>query len=565
MKEKNRYTGMILCIIQIFLICAMTGCGDTSPKEIQVDENGTGIQTVSENSPKDTEEIRNICQEFYQKAAEENRISELETVRRLVELWGENGYPAVDSKNQIDMTKPEQVIRFCEMAGAGKETEMTVMEVNYNGGLAQYDFTAANGKVEVVRSYYEYQNGRMQKNITENYALDDWQYTKEGYFMFSGSCFSEERYVLTLSESELHTAFRVQPLDETCRELNRKYLLPVSYAKNNLFLVDWSEEDFGELDFYDLFDIFYPMVKGRPVPYVADDNLEVTAVYRIPKDEFENVIMTYVSIDSEMLQSKTIYHPEDATYEYRPRGFYETEYPEYPYPEVTSFTENGDGTITLQVHVVFPYEGNSNVYSHEVVVRPFGDGGVQYVSNRIIPSEDNCEETWHTPRLTAEEHSVESAYWFIPQAEDCLLSEGEKEQLQNEVLSAAESVRGIYQDAVVAEAPDYSSGIREFTGEQRKAVVEQLGAAGLVSVEQDTNMQNCQAVETFYADYRNGQDSMVTILEVQRDGRIGAVTFIYRKGGLQTYYIGVCWRKGGEPEIQGTDKEIHSRAKLCEL
>ena len=31
------------------------------------------------------------------------------------------------------------------------------------------------------------------------------------------------------------------------------------------------------------------------------------------------------------------------------------------------------------------------------------DGGVQYVSNRIIPSENNYRETWHTPRLTLEE------------------------------------------------------------------------------------------------------------------------------------------------------------------
>ena len=42
-------------------------------------------------------------------------------------------------------------------------------------------------------------------------------------------------------------------------------------------------------------------------------------------------------------------------------------------------------------------------HAHEVVVRPLEDGGVQYVSNQIIPSEDNYEETWHTPRLTLEE------------------------------------------------------------------------------------------------------------------------------------------------------------------
>ena len=93
----------------------------------------------------------------------------------------------------------------------------------------------------------------------------------------------------------------------------------------------------------------------------------------------------------------------DSTYKYKPRGFEEVEYPEYPYSEVVGFTENNDGTITLIANVVFPYAGDSKVYAHEVVVRPLEDGGVQYVSNRIIPSEDNYRETWHTPRLTLEE------------------------------------------------------------------------------------------------------------------------------------------------------------------
>ena len=67
------------------------------------------------------------------------------------------------------------------------------------------------------------------------------------------------------------------------------------------------------------------------------------------------------------------------------------------------FRSNSDGTLTLTANVVFPYAGDSKVFAHEVVVRPLENGGVQYVSNRIIPSEDNCEETWHTPRLTAKE------------------------------------------------------------------------------------------------------------------------------------------------------------------
>lgn len=154
-----------------------------------------------------------------------------------------------------------------------------------------------------------------------------------------------------------------------------------------------------------------------------------------------------------------------------------------------------------------------------------------------------AEEVWEPPveiesSTAAEadantETSTESAYWFIPQVSDCLISETEKEQLQSMALSSAESVSGIYEDIVLAEVASYSSGIREFTSEQRKLVVKELGKIGLVSVEENTDMQNHEAIEDFYAAYLEGQDSMVTVFDVQRDGLIGAVTFIYRNGALQ--------------------------------
>ena len=341
--------------------------------------------------------------DFYEKAAEENKLADLETIRGIVNRLGENGYPAVDSRNQVNMTEAEQVLEFCEKVDAQEEAEITILEVSYLGGFVKYDLHTKDGNVDVVRSYYKYENGNMKREVTGNYQAEYWNYTEEGYLMFYGVWFSEELYVLTLSGAEEHTALRVQPLDETYRVLSRKYLRPISFEQNNMFIVDWSEDDFGDLNFYDMYDILYPKVSGQYVPYVADDNLAVSAVYQIPKEEFESVIMKYFNIDSETLQSKTVYYSEDSTYEYKPRGFEEVEYPEYPYSEVVDFTENSDRTITLIANVVFPYGGDSKVYVHEVVVRPLKDGGVQYVSNRIIPSEDNYRETWHTPRLTLEE------------------------------------------------------------------------------------------------------------------------------------------------------------------
>lgn len=392
-----------LAVISFVLMLSVSGCSDAPPEEDTVSETVIDIQAIPEDSKENAEEIINICIDLYKKAAEENKIAGLETIRSIVNCLGENGYPAVDSRNQINMTDPEKVVEFCEKVDAQEEAEITILEVSYLGGFVKYDLHTKDGNVDVVRSYYKYENGDIQREVTGSYQAEYWNYTEEGYLMFSGVWFSEELYVLTLSGAEEHTALRVQPLDETYRELSRKCLRPIGFEQNNMFIVDWSEDDFGALNFYDMYDILYPKVNGQYVPYIADDNLAVSAVYRIPKEEFESVIMKYFNIDSETLQSKTVYYSEDSTYEYKPRGFEEVEYPEYPYSEVVDFTENSDGTITLTANVVFPYAGDSKVYAHEVVVRPLEDGGVQYVSNRIIPSEDNYRETWHTPRLTLEE------------------------------------------------------------------------------------------------------------------------------------------------------------------
>ena len=389
--------------ISIMMLLSVSGCSDTHLEDEQVVESEIAVQVQQQNVKDNEDEIIEICSQLYKKASEENKIADLETVRIIVNQFGENGYPAVDSRNQIDMTEAEQVEWFCEMVDTQEEAEITIIEVSYLGGFVKYDLETKDGNVDVVRSYYKYENGNMKREVTGSYQAEYWNYTEDGYLMFSGVWFSEELYVLTLSGAEEHTALRVQPLDETYRELSRKYLLPIGFEQNNMFIVDWSEDDFGDLNFYDMYDLLYQKINGTYTPYVADDNLGVGAVYRIPKDDFESVIMAYFNIDSETLQSKTIYYAEDETYEYKPRGFEEVEYPEYPYSEVVGFTKNSDGTLTLTANVVFPYAGDSKVFAHEVVVRPLENGSVQYVSNRIIPSEDNYRETWNTPRLTAEE------------------------------------------------------------------------------------------------------------------------------------------------------------------
>lgn len=401
--EKNKHTPLFVMIMLILLILA--GCSDRTPEgsDLEITQQDSEAYSFDKKDSASTECIAEILRDIYEEAVDTNTLGSMDMMRRMVARLGENGYVAVDSGNQIDMVQAEQAFDFCKAVDEKEMDELTIIVV-MEMGIRKFDLKTEDGNVNIVRGYYQYdQNGSLQNRSTVSYPADFWQYTEEGYLIFEGSYFSDESYILTLSDTPEHTMLRILPLDEKCREYNRKYILPVGYGQNNLFLCNWSEDDFGDLDFYDLFDRFYPMIHSQPVPYMADENLGVGAVYQIQGELFENVIGTYFNMDHETLRRETTYISELAAYEYRPRGFYEVEYPDIAYPEVVRYTENEDGTVTLHINAVYPGGNMSKEFSHTTVIRPFSEGNFQYVSNEIALPEGYHDIWWHSNRLTEEE------------------------------------------------------------------------------------------------------------------------------------------------------------------
>ena len=65
--------------------------------------------------------------------------------------------------------------------------------------------------------------------------------------------------------------------------------------------------------------------------------------------------------------------------------------------------------------------------------------------------------------------------------------------------------------------------------------------------------KNHEAIGEAFTDYLKGQDSMVTVFEVHRDGPIGAVTFDLPEGSCRLI-IGVRWKEGGCLKYRETDE-----------
>lgn len=458
-KKRSRNKKCLVFAALCMMALMAVGCGNETVEKSDITGEQADDKTVifDEKESVDAETIAELLSDIYAETANDNTLGSLETIRCMIERLNEHGYTAAHMDNQIDIAGSERALAFCK-AVEEKETAHMAMIVFTRAGFHMYDLKTEDGHVNVARQCYQYdQSGQPQKKSETRYLADLWQYTEEGYLFFTGNYFSDENYVLTLSDATEYAALRVLPLPETCRELNRKYILPVGYQRNNIFLTDWGEEDFGTLDFYDIFDRFYPILNGQPHPYAASGTAGAEPEYEIPETTFENVAMAHFRIDQEILRSKTLYLAGNAVYKYKPRGFYEAEYPEIPVPEVVDYTENGDGTVTLFVNAVYGKESTAKAFSHKTVIRPLDEGGFQYVSNEVILPEEGYDMWWHCDRLTAEEH--------------CLLTEAEKAELETAVLTAARQAGEVYQDIELAGESAFGSNIRGFTEEQRREAV----------------------------------------------------------------------------------------------
>lgn len=125
--------------------------------------------------------------------------------------------------------------------------------------------------------------------------------------------------------------------------------------------------------------------------------------YVTSASEFDSVLQSYLNISSDTIRSRTVYYPERDTCQYRPRGLEDSEYSYPPYPEVTAYETQADGTVKLTVQTVYITKFSDQAVTSELIVRPLPDRSFQYVSNHVTGTTEGISGSWYTPRLTEEE------------------------------------------------------------------------------------------------------------------------------------------------------------------
>lgn len=540
---KRKYRRRIIIIIAALVIA---GCSHRLPEGSEPDEAAIDHKEDLSNQEDfdDAESIAAVYRDIYEEAAEADTLGSLETLRRMVARLGENGYVAVDSENQVNMAGAEQAVAFYKAVEQKKKGKLSIVVI-HDSGFQKSVLKTEDGNVNVSKGYCQYdEDGCLQNTNTVSYPADDWQYTEDGYLFFSGSCFSAENYALTLSDLREYNALRILPLDEKCRELNRKYILPVGYGRNNMFLTNWNKEDFADLDFCDAFDKFYLTLYKQPLPYITDGNSGDGKISQIPENIFENVVMTFIPADREILRSKTTYIPEESAYEYRPRGFYEAEYPDIPYPEVVDYTENQDGTITLIIHAVYPNDNTSMAYSHKTVIRPLSEDCFQYVSNQMISLDKDRDIWWHSDRPTEEEW-IET-YGEIEKGYDLPISDSERNEAEADCEKMMALISELYENAEKGQASNVV--ISEETMYQMVEKVKDTGYPIGASVVY-FNMENYEELENFLNTSMAGSIGSVIVYEIHLDGGIGRYKYSYDGKDMYVLAANATWNNDHKPII----------------
>ncbi len=378
-----------MLLLSLAVLCAITGCAEVQGKD---GKDGTpGQQKPAGEEQPDANALTALAEgyrDLYEQAAEENCLNTIEAKEQIIQRLAQSGYAVVDTENRINMENPESPEQFCRAAVSKEKAQTVILSVNGEGGFVCYCLETEEGELHVDRSTVYWEEGEPVVGYEGIFDAESWEYTEKGYLFF------EEYHMPGYDGPHGLTGIRILPLDDSLRELNERYVYPAGYDGSALLTENWTKTDFGNLDFYDLYDVAYRMKYGVRTSY---DTGVISRESWIPAEEFENVVQTYFSADVSVIRKHTVYSEERGAYRYRPRGMYDSCAAYVPYPEVTAREEMPDGTLKLTVEAVWIIEAKDQAMVSELTVLPLEDGGFRYVSNEVVSGTEKPE--WFTPRL----------------------------------------------------------------------------------------------------------------------------------------------------------------------
>ncbi len=383
-----RYKGIAACLIALcLLLCACGAPGAGQERDIQ----------------KRCRQIVSLYRDLYDSAQkepaadrwEEQTLSQ-QSIDAIEARLLERGLDVIDSSADCPgyFVNAEHFRQFWDSVQRDEEASQEVIAIRDSGALSYRLLTHQDGTTYVYSLVYSLAGD--EDPDYEMHQVYGAELTEQGNFYYRINPEDDCHYAN-------YTLIRLQKPDQELWELYSKYILAGGYTATNIFLTDWTEDDFSPLCFNDLWEYVYRYRTGTqfwPDGCAYDKSRNC---YLIPAAEFESAVLPFFKLDAQTLRQLADYDAQTDSYPWR-----QVESNDYAFylsyytiePEVTACRTNADGTLALTVEARSTDLGIDCLFSHEVTVRPMEDGGFQFVGNRVLSQTEKglpyCERrlTW---------------------------------------------------------------------------------------------------------------------------------------------------------------------------
>lgn len=357
------------------------------------DKENSGRIEVMKSSLND---IQNVCRDIYvsaDKGGGFNVVLSDATVAELMNAIAGAGYSVCDSNYTFNMQGYEALDDFGKSILQGGNISGRYYVVYSDGHISAFELYR-EGKVWhlLAMSAAWEDDGTLRIFSQGRYSVGTVKYTTKGWLIYNRNTtdFDDNQK----SNTGEYTMVRVLPYDSYKKQLAARYIEPVGYLENNLFITDWNTANLGPVDFNTLYAYLFGMYNGTEMlsSYNVRSYYKATGgtrLYVIPTDTFETTVQTYFDIDGATLKNIS-----DFSWKYGGYFFlgYNRDYfnviPRTPFPEVVDYKENPNGTITMTVDAVNDWYGTDCAFRHVLTVRPEA-GGFKYVSNELVQNDGN--------------------------------------------------------------------------------------------------------------------------------------------------------------------------------
>ena len=413
MKWNRKQT--VRMLLAVYLLFALTGCEEKT-ETTQIPDTG---RVISDNTvePQQTEredagiaeikeqcrEIAAFCQALFMDAETEQTeafpyqtVLTQDAIDGIEQKLADAGYPVINSDDIYPayLENTQEFSAFLHAIQQGEDASQEILTVSEDQSIYYFNLQYHANEMSYTGISISWdEHGKLVLSDIETVPVLDWGTTNAGDFYY--------QLVPLDGHWDAYSLIRLHPIDHTLYDFNASYILPIGYAGNNLFLVDWDSENNQALSLNDTFEYLY---RQRTGDYFYPDGLKLYSdVYWIPAELFEDIVWSSFDLSLSSFRQKARYNEEDDTYPWQEVNVDNVSYFPTLTSDVRECRDNADGTFTLIVDVMCLDKKADPLFTHEVTIRADEKGEFQYLANKITKrstmgmpnSKPRIPEQWH--------------------------------------------------------------------------------------------------------------------------------------------------------------------------